>query len=849
MNNINHKFWELSTNEVLDQLKTKRNGLNVQEAQRRLEAHGSNSLTMEGRNSALKIFILQFKNPLVLILVFASILSGFLGEIISTLIIITIILVSAVLSFFQEYKAEKIIAKLRKKVSVKASVVRGKKIKSINAEDLVVGDIVLLEMGKVVPADLRIIFADDLLVNESILTGESMPVEKRSFRHIVKYYLPQSMQNLAFAGTHISQGSGRGVVIATGKNTEFGKTAKLLQIKPQQTQFQKGISDLGFFLFKIILLFSLVVFLFLAILRGNWIQSLLFSLAIAVGISPELLPVIITINLANGANKMSKKQVIVKRLMSIENLGNSDILCTDKTGTLTAGNISLNGYYGFGTNNSKKIFEMSLLCNTLIITKNVFGNPLDEAIFQYAKKNSMLKLADSYKIIDSLVFDFIRRRMSVIVEKKSKRMIICKGAIDEVISICTSIDIDGKIKQLNKSIQNKIKKTVLDLENEGLKVLLVAYKETEKKDKYETTEEKEMTLVGYLVFSDPVKKTVKSSLKCLDDLGVKVKLLTGDTEAVAKNLLKQINFEITKIISGEQLQKMTKERLVKEVKSANVFVKVTPQHKLEIINALKEKGHTVSFLGDGVNDAPALRAADVGISVDSATDIAKEASDIILLQKNLSVLVDGIKEGRKTFGNTLKYIFCTISSNYGNMVSVVGAAIFLPFIPMLPVQILLLNFLSDLPMLAISTDNVDEEYLKKPKRWDIKVINKFMVFFGLISSFFDFITFGFLIIVFGFVSPIFQAGWFWHSFIAEVILIFIIRTRKFFWQSKSSRTLVATSVITTILVLIILLSPARAYFGFALLSITALLVIVGINLVYFAAVEAGKKIFYKKYDI
>ncbi len=847
-NNNQFKYWEVSTAEVLTQLKSKRNGLSLPEAAKRLVMSGKNEIKVQGQRSALGILLSQFKSPLVIILLVASVLAGFLGDIISTTIIILIILVSAVLAFFQEYKSEQIINRLRKKVSLKASVVRGGKISLINASDLVVGDIVLLELGKVVPADLRLIFTDDLLINEAILTGESYPVEKNSFRQKVKYYLPQSMQNLAFSGTYVVGGFGRGVVIATGKNTELGKTAHLLQIKPHQTEFQKGIADFGLFLFRIILLFSLAIFLFLAIFKHEWVESLLFSLAIAVGISPELLPIIITINLSKGAQKMSKKQVIVKRLMSIEDLGNTDILCTDKTGTLTAGNIVLKDYADFKQNKNQAVFKYSLLCNTFTITKNVSGNPLDEAIFYYAKKNRLSKLTKGHKIIDSLSFDFVRRRMSVITETKSGRLLICKGAAEETLEVCKQVNFNGKILSIKPHLA-KIKNEVSKLQGKGFKLLLVASKEIEVKNKYDQGDENGLVLLGYLIFSDPLKKTVKNSLLTLQDLGVEIKVLTGDTEPVTRSLLEEIGFEISGVIAGDKLQEMPDEKLKKVVDEVNIFVKITPEHKLRIINALKENGHTVSFLGDGVNDAPALRAADVGISVDSAVDIAKEAADVILMQKSLSVLAEGITEGRKTFGNTLKYIFCTISSNYGNMFSVAGAALILPFIPMLPVQILLLNFLSDVPLLAVSTDRVDPETLKKPKHWNIKVISKFMTFFGLISSVFDFLTFGFLLYIFGFVAPLFQAGWFWESFLTEVVLIFVVRTKKFFWQSKPSRTLVWAAIITVIFVLVLLLSPLRHYFGFDLLSFGALLMIIAITIVYFLIVEFAKKLFYKRFEI
>lgn len=843
------KYWEVSTQAVIDHLASKRGGLVTLEAQKRLRQNGKNELQVQEQKSAWAIFLSQFKSPLVLILLGASLLSGILGDMVSTIVIVLIILLSAVLAFVQEHKSEQIINKLRKKVALKTSVLRDDKVSVIHATELVTGDVILLEPGNVVPADMRLIYTDELMINEAVLTGESFPVEKKSFAHKVHYYLPQSMQNLAFAGTHVTQGSGRGIVIATGKDTELGKAAHLMQQRPGETEFQKGIKNFGLFLFRIILIFTLAVFLFLAIFRHDWIESLLFALAIAVGISPELLPVIITINLSQGARAMSQKQVITKRLMSIEDLGNADILCTDKTGTLTAGNIVLKDFFDFDQQKNDEVLKKALLCNTFNITKDVVGNPLDEAIWAYGKKHHQIKITKDYTLIDSLVFNFERRRMSVVMEdKNAERWLITKGAAEEMLDVCSHLILKNK-NVLLKAHLTQIKQTLLKLQNQGFKILLVAQRKIEKHDQYTSKEEKEMTLIGYLVFNDPLKKTAKNSLAGLKNLGVEVKVLTGDTEPVTRHLLEEIDFNITGILSGDDLQKLTDQKLQSAAEKANVFVKITPEHKLRIINALKKKGHTVGFLGDGVNDAPALRAADVGISVDSAVDIAKEAADIILMQKNLTVLSDGIVEGRKTFSNTLKYIYCTISSNYGNMFSVAGAALILPFIPMLPVQILLLNFLSDFPMLAIATDKVDEEDLKKPKHWNIKIISKFMIYFGLVSSVFDFITFGFLLWAFGRVAPVFQAGWFWESFLTEVVLIFVIRTRRLFWRSKSSRTLLVTSVLCALAVLLFIYSPLRHYFGFANLPVDTVVIILTIAIAYFVVVEIGKKIFYKKFDI
>lgn len=848
MENQPIKYWELSESELFNQLQTSPNGLSRKEAEKRLSKFGKNEVQTQDKRTALGIFISQFKNPLVLILLAASLIAGFLGEISSTVIIVLILLVSAVLGFIQEYKSENIINELRKKVALKTTVIREGQKQEIDATELVVGDIVLLGFGKVVPADLRLIATDDLMINEAMLTGESFPVEKKVEPLKVTEFLPQAMNNLAFMGTAVVQGSAQGIVVATSQNTELGKTANLLQVKPQQTDFQKGIADFGIFLFRIILTFCLLIFIFLAFLKHPWVDSLLFSLAIAVGISPELLPIIITINLSSGARKMAKKQVIVKRLMSIEDLGNTDILCTDKTGTLSEGTINLSGYFDFNNQKNIEVLHLALLCNSGVATKNVSENPLDTAIFAYAQKQNVDGFIHQYKIIDDISFDFLRRRMSVVVQKDNKRQLICKGAVEEVLSICSYARVDGKIEQF-KAIEKEVKDKIISAENEGLRLLLLAYKDIETKDKYDPNDEKDLTLFGYLTFTDPPKQTAKKSLPELTNLGVQIKILTGDSELATKYLASEIGFKISGIILGSEIEKMPEEKLKKTVEQNNIFAKVTPEHKLRIINVLKDLGHTVSFLGDGVNDAPALRAADCGISVDTAVDVAKESADVILMQKDLGVILEGIIEGRKTFGNTLKYIFCTISSNFGNMFSVAGAAIILPYIPMLPVQILLLNFLSDFPMLAVASDEVDADYLKKPKHWDIKVIGYHMKFFGLISSVFDFITFGFLLLILNASPALFQAGWFWESYLTEVLLIFVVRTRKYFLQSKPSKVLIYTSIFTTILVLLFLYTGLRFFFNFALIPLPYLFMIFCIALTYFVIVEVGKKFFYKKFDI
>ncbi|MDD4409903.1 MAG: magnesium-translocating P-type ATPase [Candidatus Pacebacteria bacterium] len=840
------KYWELGIENLFQELGTRKTGLTDEEVIVRQGKSGKNELSSERKRTVLQIVLSQFNNPLLIVLMVVSIASGFLGDISSSLIVFLIIIFSCVVSFFQEYKSEKIVQMLKEKVVSKTLVIRNGKSISINSHDLVVGDIVVLDFGQVVPADLRLFESSDLAFNEAALTGESFPVEKNIKSQRIKNYLPQSMKNIAFMGTGVTQGFGKGVVIAIGKDTEYGRTVRIISGREEPSHFQRGIADFSLFLFKIVVTFSLATFFILALLKGNWLESLLFALSIAVGISPELLPVIITINLSRAASLMAKKEVIVKKLISIEDLGNADILCTDKTGTLTEGKITLKDYFDYSGKKNGKLLEFARLCNSLNFSKRS-NNPLDHSINEYIEKNKHELCNEKFKTIENIAFDFERRRMSVIADN-SERLIITKGAEEEMLSVCRYCECGSGKEPITKHIE-RIRKMIRDNEKKGFKVLLIGYKEIEVKKGYGVGDENDLIFLGCLTFSDPPKKDALASLERLRRLGISIKLLTGDTEATAKFLAKEMKFDSERIVLGADLEKMNEVALSKAVDRYDIFAKTTPELKLKIVNALKKHGHCVAFMGDGINDAPALRAADVGISVDSATDIAKEAADVILLKKNLEVLIEGIKEGRRTFGNTIKYIFCTISSNYGNMFSVVVASIFLPFMPLLPVQILLLNFLSDFPLLAVSTDKVDSEYLKKPKQWDISKIRKFMNYFGVISSAFDFITFAILLLIFNASISVFQGGWFWESFMTEVLLIFAVRTRKWFWQSKPSKALMTTFFVTIFIVLLIICTPLGSLFGFGRMPLQLIGCLLVIGVLYFAVVELGKKAFYKYNDI
>lgn len=770
-------MWNQSAAEILASLQSSERGLTHAEAAQRRKASGLNEFGKEKNIAGWRILLRQFTSPLVLILGGASIISSILGDATETAIIISVVGASGVLAFVQEYRSERAVRLLRKKLTRRAQVIREGKSSLIDATELVVGDIVEIDLGTVVAADLRLIHIEDLEIDESSLTGESIAVPKITDRINGERLTPQQQTNVAFMGTHVTQGSGIGVVIAIGKNTELGKSAALLAETPEETDFQKGIRQFGNFLLKVTLGLTIVVASFLGFIHGNWSESLLFALALAVGVSPELLPVIVTVNLTRGALHMSKKHVLVKRLISIEDLGNADVFCTDKTGTLTIGAPRVRG--SIDADGNENSLALSLALNCIETNKRgIATSSIDEAILEARRENVLPAYADA-SVKDTVAFDFDRRRMSCIVEPtKNQRRMIVKGAVSEVIAQCAS-RIKGKTDiPLTAEDRKRLIAFADDFQEKGTRLIAVADRNIDIKDEYSASDERNLRLVGFLLISDAPKQTAKAALRTLQDLHVRIVILTGDNEHITAYVASQLKFPITGIVTGSELEAMSDAQLQATVETANIFARITPEHKLRIIKALKKGGHTVGYMGDGVNDAPALHAADVGISFDNAIDVAKEAASVILLKKNLSVLADGIREGRRTFANMRTYLNATISSNFGNMLSVAGASLLLPFIPLLPAQILLLNLIGDVPMLAISADRVPDEDVLMPKKWDIRQISNFMFFFGLISSIADYATFGILLFVAHANIPLFRSGWFIESIVTEVLVIFLLRSKK-----------------------------------------------------------------------
>jgi Mg2+-importing ATPase len=836
------EIWTLGKNEAMKNLNSSDTGLTEEEAEKRLKEYGLNDLPGRRKRKALELFVYQFKSPLVLILIVASIVAFFLQEVTDSLIIIGIVIFNAFLGFAQEFKSEKALEKLTKYIKFTAKVFRRGQLIEIDTKKLTIGDIVEFETGDIIPADMRLLEADELCVNESLITGESVPVEKNSRSINEKKLMPHEMKNIAFMGTTVVKGSGEGIIYSVGMGTYLGKTASYLKVEEPEGDFQINMRKFGDSLIRIILIGTLVIFAINSFLGRSVFDSFLFSMALAVGIVPESLPIIITISLSRGANKMAKKGVIVKKLVSIEDLGNLDVLCCDKTGSLTENQITLEGFLDSTGQSNKKILIYGLLCNSAVVHNNIVrGDPTDASIWHYAKKHN-IAIDQAYQKVHEVPIDYEKRKMAVVIKKKDRYLLVSKGAPESILSSSSHAIINHK-KYKIANYKRKIQSTYKNLSSKGYRVIAVAAKFVPKKQNYKEVDESNLTFLGFLTFIDPPKKTAKETLDIFRKLGVNLKLLTGDDPIITRMIAKETGFkpdEYERIILGEDIEKISEEELRKIVEEVTIFARITPQNKYRIIKALKENGHITGFLGDGVNDSPALRHADVGISVETGADVAKDAADIVLTHKSLRVIADGIEEGRKTFSNVIKYILNTISANIGNMTTLGIISLFLKFLPLLPVQILLANFISDAPLLTISTDNVDKEELSKPKRWNIRNIEKFTLTFGGISSIFDFTTIFILVYFLAANAALFRTGWFLESVLSEIIITFAIRTRKRFYKSKPGKLLLVTSIITGLLTVWLIFSPFGYLFEFVPL-VNWLLIAIGLILMaYFAMVEILK---------
>lgn len=830
------EFWSIPSDGIIRELETNENGLSESEADEREGRSGLNRLKPKKRIDTFTLLTAQFKSPIIIILIFAAILSTFLGDTTDAIIILTIICISGVLGFWQEKGAASAVQKLLEIVQIKTRVVRDVKEKEIPVEKVVPGDIIILSAGSVVPGDSLIITSKDLFVDESTLTGETFPVEKSAAVLSRETALSQRINTL-FMGTHVVSGSGKVVVVKTGINTEFGKVSERLKLRPAETEFEHGIKKFGFLLMEVTLVMIFLIFALNVYLQKPVVDSFLFSLAIAVGLTPQLLPAIISINLSHGAKRMAEKKVIVKKLNSIENFGSMNVLCSDKTGTLTEGKVNI---YSFVDPDGKSSDKVMLYAQLNAKYQTGFVNPIDEAIINYKEFN----LAD-YKKLDEIPYDFLRKRLSILIADKNDNIIITKGALKNVIEICDFIEKEnGKVEEIESSL-DRINNYYSEMSGNGYRVLGIAYKKISGNSPIKKDSEKAMTFLGFILLYDPPKKNIIETISDLSKTGVSLKIITGDNKLTAESISRQIGLKDTKIITGAEIRQLSDEALYRSVNNINIFAEVEPNQKERIILALKKAGNVVGYMGDGINDASALHAADVGISVDKAVDVAKEAADIVLLETDLEVLLSGILEGRTTFANTIKYVFMATSANFGNMFSVAGASLFLPYLPFLPKQILLINLLTDLPEMTIATDNVDSDWIEKPRRWDIKFIRRFMMIFGVISSVFDYLTFAVLILLLNADEIQFRTGWFLESVISAVLIVLVIRTRKPFFKSRPGRYLIITTFAIVVFTLFVPVSPLIELFGFTPLPPMFLLLISIIIAGYVLSAEIAKKIFYK----
>ena len=854
----------LPIEEFLARLGTSTSGLTPEEAEQRLDMYGTNEVARRGRRPLYLEFLSHFRNPITIILLIAAIVSGFLGEPLDAGIIVLIVLISITLDFTQEYRAGRAAEALRKRVATTATVLRNSTKQDIEISHLVPGDIVMLSAGDIVPADARIINAKDFFVDQSALTGESFPVEKNTSPvYTTASNDMNKWDNYLFMGTSVTSGTATAAIAKTGGATQYGEIARKSAERKPETEFEGGLRRFGYLIMQVTFVLIILVFFINALFKRSTIDSLLFSVALAVGLTPGLLPVILSINLSRGAQAMSKKGVIVKRLSAIQNFGSMDTLCSDKTGTLTENKVTVMQHVNIEGNDSEKVFLYSLLNSRY---QTGLRSPLDEAILKHEGVNT-----ERFERIDEIPFDFIRKRLSIVVREGQQNFLITKGAPEEIFKSISRYEINDTLYEMTGDARKKIEKEFQQISSQGFRVLGVAYREMESKASYSVADEADMVFLGFIAFADPLKETAGESMELLRRAGVRLKILTGDSEVLAGKVCDQLGFQVyhyrrgrkfdeksgslrrtveidsVNIVQSSEIQNIDDDALARIVEKADVFTRVTPGQKNRIMNALKANGHVVGYLGDGINDTPSMKVADVSISVTNAVDIAKETADIILLENDLKIIADGVMEGRKTFGNTMKYILMAISSNFGNMFSAAGASLFLSFLPMLPVQILLNNLLYSFAQLALPTDNVDQTYIQQPQRLRTSFVRNFMLVFGPVSSVFDFATFAVMLYVFKASAPLFQTAWFVESLFTQSLVIFVIRTRTIpFFRSKPNKLLLVNIFVILAIALVLPFTPAASVFGFVPLPMTFLLILVGFIVVYLVLVELVKKWFYQR---
>ena len=840
------KYIEYSNSSIemlFQKYNTSMNGLTEEIVEEKAEEFGLNEPAKKKKRNILLQILSKFTNPLVIVLLIIATSSLFLDNKIGAYLIYLMALTSVSLTFIQEYRANREAEKLIEMVSSTAAVYRNNKIEEIKIKDIVPGDIVYLSAGDMIPADLRIISCKDLFINQSSLTGESFPVEKFAIITESSGNSITELTNIVFMGTSVVSGTAMALVLETGPRTQFGELSQKIVSTTVETGFDKGIKKYTWLMLRFMIALVLIIFAINAIFKKNILEALLFALAVAIGMAPEMLPMLVAINLSKGTITMSKKKVIVKRLNSIQNFGAMNILCTDKTGTLTLDKVVLERHCDVKGEEDEEVLKFTYL-NSFYQTG--LRNLLDRAILDHEEMEEEL---ERYKKIDEIPFDFSRKIMSVIVEIDGEHILISKGRPEAIFERCKKYELDGKIFKIDEKIMPDLKNQVDKLNSEGFRTVALGYRIIDNiKSIYSKDDESDLILKGYVAFLDPPKPGVKETINVLKSLGIELKILTGDNTLVTRKICDYVGLDIKGIITGNQIEDLNDKELRDIAEENTIFARLTPIQKERIISALQANKNIVGFLGDGINDAPALKVADVGISVNNAVDIAKETADIILLEKSLSVLEDGVIEGRKVFGNITKYVKMGSSSNFGNMISPTIASIFLPFLPMLPIQILLNNFLYDLSQIGIPTDNIDAEYITKPKPWNIEIIKKFMLIFGPVSSVFDLITFGTMLLLHASQST-FHTVWFLESLTTQTLVIYIIRTAKMpFIKSRPSRILVLTSILIIGIGYAITYSPIGKHFGFVQLPLNYIGIIMIIVITYLITVQLVKQLFIKKFS-
>ena len=835
-------FWQTPLDELERQLGASSNGLNSTEAATRLLRYGANTLDSRQKYSFLLKVLSRFRNPLVLILLVAAVISGFTGDVASLVIISTMVLLSVLLDSVQEYRAEQAAEQLKVSVALKEQVLRDGREITIRADQLVLGDVVLLAAGDMVPADGRLLEARDFFVNEGLLTGESYPTEKHVAAEGTANVDVAQAANAAFMGTSVVSGSAKLLLCATGNATQLGEISATLRHTPPPAALERGVYEFGILIVRLTVLLVLFVLLVNTFFHRPLLESFLFALALAVGLTPELLPMIVSVTLARGAMRMAKQKVIVKRLAAIHDLGSMDVLCTDKTGTLTEAKIALIRHITLSGADSERVLELAWLNSHF---ESGLRSPLDAAILEHASS-----IPAGWIKIDEVPFDFERRRVSVLLEHGGRRILVIKGAPEDVLKLSSRYELSGEndTQPFDAAALARANTQFQTLCEEGFRVLGIAWREEPASQTHVVvSDEHDFVFAGYAAFLDPPKASAGQAIAALERSGVGIKIITGDNERVTQYVCTQLDIPIEGLLTGTELASLSEEALSARIEETNLFCRVNPSQKNRIILALKRRGHVVGYLGDGINDAPSLHTADVGISVDGAVDVAKDAADIILLEHDLEVVERGVREGRRTFGNIMKYIMMGTSSNFGNMFSMAGASLILPFLPMLPIQVLLNNFLYDLSEVPIPMDDVDDELLAQPRHWDIKFIRNFMLVLGSVSSIFDFLTFGLLLWVFNATETLFQTGWFMELLATQVLVIFVIRTRGSPLRSRPNPLLAGTSLIVAAVGVLLPYTAIGRWFGFVPLPLTFLAALGAMVVCYLVLAEGVKRWFYRRF--